>query len=268
MEHPCKLGKTSQMTGVAKVMASVFICVSTCCAEEQFTDDFQDSRPGELGENWEVSGKVFLHDNRAVTHFPEESIALVRNVTLANGFKIEADFFTQVNDSSGGIVFNYVRTGNFDVLRFAFSGDSEPKWWQFLRFVDGESSVIASGSLSAEVAPVNEWRHLKVYSIDGDGAYAFEISDNSGGYVYLNRTFQDPEGKKPSGKGGFYFGAAFVEADNFVLVTGKDAYSRNDVRGPQIVTSVPICPAEWPPGIQKPRGQAHQYFATSHRELL
>ncbi len=199
-----------------------------CRAGDQFEDDFNRSNTdvpnGGIGEDWEIVGNVFLNDKHAITHTQEQGVAIVKNVALSKGFKAEIDFYGQVNDNSGGVVFNYASPGNFDVLRFGFSSAGTSKAWQFLRFVDGKPSILAQGMATPEVSPTNEWRRLKVYSLGGSGEYAFEISDKSGQDVFLSATFRDPDGNPPGGKAGFFFGGAYMFADNFSLLTGQESF--------------------------------------------
>jgi hypothetical protein len=104
------------------MVSLVLLGTGLCRAEEEFVEDFNrsntDGPNGGISDDWEISGNIFVHDKHAITQTQGESVAVVKNVSLSKGFKAEVDFFGQVNDNFGGIVFNYASRGNFDVLRF------------------------------------------------------------------------------------------------------------------------------------------------------
>lgn len=187
-----------------------------------FTDNFNrantDPPNGGLGSNWDIKGSIFLNSNVAKTQTSGESFALYNGFDLSQNISLSVDIYSQSNGRYGGLVFNAQDSSNYYVFRALFSDSTtDPTAWQFLKVVNGVSSLLSSGSIAVTNMPLTTWRS---FSLSGgeNGNYTFSITNLGGTITYASAVLSDST-FGVSGQAGFYFGSSNMWADNFSLTT-------------------------------------------------
>ncbi|AHF94115.1 hypothetical protein OPIT5_05840 [Opitutaceae bacterium TAV5] len=211
---------------VASILAALLSAVPALVQGETvpktFTDNFnRDNTPspgGGLGSDWDITGSIFLNSNVAKTQNTGAHFALYNSVPLLDSFTIRADFNSQSNGRYGGILFNYVDSNNYSLIRFNFAGATTSTAWQFIERIDGTSSTVSSGTIAAGATQAKTWRALTLNSTDTAGQYTFTITNSTTGDTYVSQTITSAS-QTISGQAGFYFDGDYIWADNFAITT-------------------------------------------------
>lgn len=202
------------------MVAALAMSLMATQAQILFTDNFTRSNTaspnGGLGTNWTISGNMFLNANHAQTQTAAESFALYNGANLSQSFSMSVDLYSQSTGRYGGLLFNYVDSSNYYVLRVQF--DAIATAWQFNKVVNGVLTTVSSGSIAAGNMPINTWRTLTLNSSATTGQYTFALTDVGATNTYASGTLTDTN-LTLGGSAGFYFSSSNAWADNFSLQT-------------------------------------------------
>jgi len=187
-----------------------------------FTDNF--NRPdtagpnGGLGSNWDNTGNIFLNSNVAKTQTTGQSLAFYNGFDLSQTISLSVDIYSQSNGRYGGLVFNAQDSLNYYVFRASYSDSTtNTTAWQFLKYVNGVSTTLSSGSIATASMPLTTWRTFQL-SGGTNGTYNFSITNLGGSTTYASGILTDST-FGVSGEAGFYFGDSNMWADNFSVTT-------------------------------------------------
>jgi hypothetical protein len=204
------------------LLCALTLLAHSASAALVFTDNFNRANTGSpnggLGSNYDITGNIFLNSNHALTQTTGTSFALYNGFDLTQSFTLSLDIYSQSDSRYAGLVFNYVDSNNYYILRASFES-AKATAWQFLKVINGSNAeVISSGSVSLGNMPLNTWRTLNLSSTGTAGQYNFSLTDVSGTNIYASSLISDTS-LSISGQAGLYFSTSFAWADNLSITT-------------------------------------------------
>ncbi len=196
--------------------------ITTVAVTDDFNRENTANPDGGLGDHWDTDYGIFLNSNVAKTQTGGEQLAIYNGaVSLTNAFDVSLDMYAQANGRYVGIVFHYMNSSNYYLLRNKFHNTEAGKW-QFMKVENGASAeVLAWGDIATNSMPINTWRTMNL-SETALGEYSFSITDLAGTTTNASGSFVDRT--FTGGSAGFYFSHSFAWADNFDLTALTGAW--------------------------------------------
>ncbi len=212
------------MNKIIAGMITVAALAVSAQAKVTFSDDFKrdDTAQGEgLGAKWNTTGGIFLNSGVAKTQASGRQLAIYNGaVALNNSFSLKLNMYAQANGRYAGIVFHYIDSDNYYVLRTKFQ-DAAASVWQALKVEEGVQFILWEEPVGAGKMPLKSWRTLQLSETE-KGAFHLKITNPSGTETYVDSSFYDSS--LTGGTAGFIFDGSYVWAGKFELSAEEGAW--------------------------------------------